>query len=56
MKCLVVEDSLAGVEAGQRAQMKTLAIGDAPQFLSADFCYSSLDEVNPAPFFALLAK
>jgi len=54
-KCLVIEDSLAGVEAGKRAQMKTLAIGDAQQFQKADFCYSSLEEVNPAPLFALLA-
>lgn len=53
-KCLVIEDSLAGVEAAQRAQMKTLAIGDEQQFQRADFCFPSLDEIEPAQFFTLI--
>lgn len=53
-RCLVVEDSLAGVEAAHRAQMKTLAIGDAHQFQHADFCFSSLDAIEPAQLFSVI--
>ena len=41
--CLVVEDADAGIEAGKRAGMKTLAVGQAQ---GGDYTYDSLNDVD----------
>ena len=41
--CLVVEDADAGIEAGKRAGMKTLAVGQAQ---CGDYTYGSLNDVD----------
>ena len=50
-ECLVIEDSLAGIEAGRRAGMKTVAVTNsyaAHEFEHADLVVSSLAELNYA--------
>ena len=42
-KCMIVEDSDAGIEAGKRAGMRTLGIGSAKY---GDFYAKSLEEIN----------
>lgn len=45
-KCLVIEDAAAGIEAGKRAGMKTLAVGQDYQNLGADYMARDLDSVG----------
>lgn len=44
--CLVVEDSAAGIEAAQRAGMKTLAVGYDYAKLGADYMAADLNSVD----------
>ncbi|MBL6669634.1 MAG: beta-phosphoglucomutase [Flavobacteriaceae bacterium] len=46
--CLVVEDSIAGIQAAQAAKMNTLALGEPKQFTMADSCHWGLDKIEPA--------
>ena len=43
--CMIIEDADAGIIAGKRAGMKTLAVGSAKD---GDFYYKSLDDVKIA--------
>lgn len=45
--CLVVEDSIAGIQAAQAAKMNTLALGEPKQFTMADSCHWGLDKIEP---------
>jgi len=56
VNCLVVEDSIAGIEAAKRAQMKTLAIGNPTHFQQADYCVASLDKLLPAQLLKTVKK
>lgn len=44
--CLVVEDSLAGIEAARRANMMSIAIGDAKSSKSANYNIESFGEIK----------
>lgn len=45
-KCLVVEDAVAGVEAGLRAGMAVLGIGTAEALPEAPRCVTALDQIT----------
>lgn len=42
--CVVFEDAVAGIEAAQRAQMKTVGLGDAEILKNADLVYNTFTE------------
>ncbi len=44
--CLVVEDAVAGVEAGINAGMKVLAVGSASEEKRAHFCAENVDSIT----------
>jgi beta-phosphoglucomutase len=57
--CLVIEDSIGGIEAGRRAGMKTVAVTNsyaAHEFEHADLVVSSLAELNHARCANLVAE
>lgn len=45
-ECMIVEDADAGIEAGKRAGMKTLAVGAAKENMFADYKAASLAEAD----------
>jgi len=45
-KCIVFEDAKAGVEAGKRAKMKVVGIGDEGQLAEADYNFNGLYEID----------
>jgi beta-phosphoglucomutase family hydrolase len=51
--CIVIEDAPAGIEAGQRAGMKTIGVLTTHTELQADLTVKSLDEL-PRDYFARL--
>jgi beta-phosphoglucomutase len=56
-ECLVIEDSVAGIEAAQRAGMRCLAVTNsyrADNLKAADWVVSSLSEGEPEALFASL--
>lgn len=46
LECLVVEDAQSGIEAGHKANMKTLAVGSAQSSPLADYKADSLNDIN----------
>ncbi len=55
-KCIVVEDSAVGVEAGQRAGMKTIGVLSSHKNLSADLTVENLTQLSLSTFKELLDK
>lgn len=53
--CIVVEDAAAGIEAARRAGMRCIGVSRTTQ-LDADVFVSSLDELLPTAFEALLVR
>jgi beta-phosphoglucomutase len=53
--CIVVEDAAAGIEAARRANMRCIGVSRTTQ-LDADVFVSSLDELLPTSFDALLVR
>ncbi|HWQ33422.1 MAG TPA: HAD family phosphatase [Blastocatellia bacterium] len=56
-ECLVIEDSVAGIEAARRAGMRCLAVTNsypAAELTAADAVVASLAEIDPAKIFAAL--
>jgi beta-phosphoglucomutase len=49
-RCTVVEDAAAGVEAGKRAGMRTIAVGRNATRLGADIAVASLADLPPHAF------
>lgn len=54
--CIVVEDSPAGIEAGQRAGMATIAVRTTHDDLAADIVVDSLDDLGDNAFERLLLQ
>jgi HAD superfamily hydrolase (TIGR01509 family) len=52
--CIVVEDAVAGVEAGRRAGMPTIGVANRGQQLQASLVVTSLTDLPPNTFDALL--
>lgn len=44
-ECLVVEDAVAGIIAGHRAGMKTIAIGDAKSYYETDYKVNEFSDI-----------
>lgn len=53
-RCIVVEDAIAGVEAGRRAGMKTIGVGKKFRQLHADVTVAALDQLAAHCFEELL--
>lgn len=53
-RCLVIEDSPAGIEAARRAGMRSIAVGPAHAALPASLAVSSLENLAPDVLDALL--
>ncbi|MFN7947209.1 MAG: HAD family phosphatase [Blastocatellia bacterium] len=56
-QCLVIEDSVAGIEAARRAGMRCLAVTNsytAAELTAADAVVTSLAEIDPVQIFAAL--
>ncbi len=47
-ECVVFEDAVAGIEAAQRAGMKTVGIGHPEILTKADIVLANLNNINPA--------
>ena len=45
-KCVVFEDSQAGIIAAKAAGMTAVAIGDKNDFANYDFCYPNFSSIN----------
>jgi len=46
--CIVFEDAAAGIEAAQKAGMKTIGMGGSPELAAADYCFDSMKKISPA--------
>ncbi|MBD3244578.1 MAG: beta-phosphoglucomutase [Candidatus Moranbacteria bacterium] len=44
--CVVVEDAKAGIDAGNRAKMKTIAVGEAVNYKKADYSFSDINKID----------
>ncbi len=58
-KCVVIEDSIAGIEAARRAGMKCLAVTttNSPEALAqADWIVERLDDLDPGRFVSLFSS
>jgi beta-phosphoglucomutase-like phosphatase (HAD superfamily) len=56
--CVVIEDSIAGVEGAKRAGMKCIAVtttNPASVLGKADYIFDDLGRMNKEDFFSLLA-
>ena len=45
-KCVVFEDSQAGIIAAKAAGMTAVAIGDKNDFANYDYCYPNFSSIN----------
>ena len=55
-RCIVVEDSPAGVQGGRRAGMRTIGVGPSHATLQADWAVRTLDELPDDAFDRLLRQ
>ena len=54
--CVVVEDARAGIQAAQRAGMRSIAVGRLASELGADMAAAKLSDLPPDAFSSLLAN
>jgi beta-phosphoglucomutase len=54
--CVVVEDARAGIEAAQRAGMRSIAVGRNASELGADMAATKLSDLPPDAFSSMLAS
>jgi len=54
--CVVVEDARAGIEAAQRAGMRSIAVGRNASELGADMAATKLSDLPPDAFSSMLGS
>jgi len=54
VRCVVVEDAVAGIEGARRAGMRSIGVGHNSKRLAADVVVQSLDLLNPDAFDSLI--